>query len=184
MRSSLSAAIIGLIATGVASAQDAAGARDSGDQLDEVIVSAQKRLQRELDVPMSMEVLTSEKMQEFNILQFGDITKLTPGLDFNTVDMRSPGVSMRGMTSNSDNSAQAAVDIYWNEIPVTPQLAFRAMYDLEQVEVLRGPQGTTRGRGAPGGAIVMRPQRPNFSEFDGYVSTTFSDQSLSNYQAA
>jgi iron complex outermembrane recepter protein len=183
MRSSLPAAIVGLVVSGVASAQNAAGTRDNDDRLDEVIVSAQKRLERELDVPMSMEVITSAKMQEFNILQFGDVIKLTPGLNFNTIDMRSPGVTMRGLTSNSDNSAAAAVDIYWDEIPVTPQLAFRAMYDMEQVEVLRGPQGTTRGRGAPGGAIVMRLQRPNFSEFDGFVSTTFSDQSLSNYQA-
>jgi iron complex outermembrane receptor protein len=176
--------MVGLIIGGVASAQNVESVRDGTAVLDEVIVSAQKRKERELDVPMSMEVITGAKMQEYNILQFGDVIKLTPGLSFNTVDMRSPGVTMRGLTSNSDNSAQAAVDIYWDEIPVTPQVAFRAMYDMEQVEVLRGPQGTTRGRGAPGGAIVMRLQRPNFEEFDGYAATTVSDNALSNYQAA
>src|SRR5690606_21022275 len=73
---------------------------------------------------------------------------------------------------------------YFNEISVDAQTAFTAMYDLEQIEVLRGPQGALRGRTAPAGAITIRTRRPDLTDVDGYAQATVTTRDAVNFQAA
>src|SRR5207249_4233613 len=79
-----------------------------------------------------------------------------------------------------------AVDIYFNESPLNQTLAFKSLFDIGQIEVLRGPQGTLRGNTAPTGAITIATRRPKFNEWGATTDLTYSyrDDWGANVQAA
>jgi iron complex outermembrane recepter protein len=150
--------------------------------LDEVIVTAQKKDDTLQTVPMTVNAVTSETIEKYNMLDFEDVAQVTPGLTIEGVNARTANVSLRGVQVSTDAAAGVAVAVYWNEVNFDIDSAFKAMYDVSQVEVLRGPQGTLRGITAPAGAITIATKTPSYSNLDGYVQQSFSDQNLSNTQ--
>jgi iron complex outermembrane receptor protein len=187
--------LAGLCALPVAFAQDKAGeTQDPDNQLkqggEEIVelqaftVSAQKTPRTIQEVPMAVVAVDSTKMSDFKIFNVQDVQNVSPGLDVKTTDARNPIPSLRGITFNPDSGTSAAVDVYWNETAVGASTGFRSLYDVGQIEVLRGPQGTLRGRSSPGGAITIATRKPNMSEFGASIEQSFSDQNLVNTQAA
>ena len=146
-------------------------------------ITAEKVARPAQDVPMAVVAVDKSIINNFKIFNVQDIQAITPSLDVSTVDPRNPIPSIRGITFNPDSGTTAAVDVYWNEIAVSASTGFRAMYDVGQIEVLKGPQGALRGRSSPGGAILIGTNKPDMKQFGGSIEQSFSDQSLVNTQA-
>jgi len=150
--------------------------------LDEVIVTAQKKDETLQTVPMTVNAVTAETISKYNLLDFKDVQNVTPGLTIKAQDTRTATIAMRGVNVLTDAGIGPGVAIYWNEVNYDIDSAFTAMYDIGQVEVLRGPQGTLRGITAPAGAVTFVTKTPSFNEIEGTVEQTFGERSLSNTQ--
>ncbi|MCB1842943.1 MAG: Plug domain-containing protein, partial [Halioglobus sp.] len=109
--------------------------------LEEVIVTAQKRAESVQDISATVNVVTGENIERFRAFTFSDLQQQTAGLTLVSPNSRNSEISLRGISVDPESGAQQAVDVYWNDAIVRPDVAFTQLYDLQRVEVLRGPQG-------------------------------------------
>jgi len=164
----------GAVSSGVM-AQDGSEAAAGQRQLEEVVVTAQKREQSIMDVPISITVLSGAQLAENGIDNIHDLAYLVPDL---SVSQRSPGrtnIIMRGVGNVRGSSS--LVGIYLDEAAVSGQPALQIdlqVVDLERVEVLKGPQGTLYGESAAGGVIKFITKDPELDHFGGEVDVSFS----------
>jgi iron complex outermembrane receptor protein len=131
--------------------------------LDEIVVTAQKRSENLQDVPVSVTALTADQLKDQRVGDVLALSGLSPGLQIKTDDnAANPRIFIRGIGVNDFNPATAsAVGVYVDGVYVASPLAQMAgFYDLQQVEVLRGPQGTLYGRNTTGGAINVTTKKP------------------------
>ncbi|WP_375194158.1 TonB-dependent receptor [Sphingobium sp.] len=149
----------------------------------DIIVTATRREEKLQDVPMSVNVATGEQIQKFNIFDAKDVQQLAPGLELTNTTGRNNTTTLRGITFDPDQGTAPAVRVYYNEIPTDAQTVYTAIYDIEQIEVLRGPQGLLRGLSAPAGSITIRTRRPSFDAIEGYAQATATDRAGYNVQA-
>lgn len=156
----------------------------SGSCIEEVIVSASKRKERLQDVTGSVDAVTGDTIEKMNFKSFSDIQQMAPGLNLASQEPNVNSVTMRGVGFNPNSSTSPTVDVYFNETPIDTNSAFKALYDVGQIEVLRGPQGTLRGKTSPSGAITIATRKANLSEMDGYVQQTFTTENGTNSQGA
>jgi iron complex outermembrane recepter protein len=173
----LCASVSAFAVPGVAFAQ--AGAENPNA---DIIVTATRREERLQDVPMSVNVATGEQLEKFNIFDAKDVQQLAPGLELTNTTGRNNTTTLRGITFDPDQGTAPAVRVYYNEIPTDAQTVYTAIYDIEQIEVLRGPQGLLRGLSAPAGSITIRTRRPNFDSVEGYAQATATDRAGYNVQ--
>jgi iron complex outermembrane receptor protein len=162
----IGAAIAGVLGTVPALAQTAA-AGDS-EQLDEVLVTARRRSESFKDVPITVNVFTKEAIQSAGIEKPVDFIARVPNMTL--VETQNAGnafVVMRGISQarNSEPSVAVLVD---GVLETNPAEFNQELFDIEQIEVLKGPQGAVYGRNAIGGAIIIRTQDPG-DEFSGRV---------------
>jgi iron complex outermembrane recepter protein len=154
---------------------------EPGDALSEIIVTARRKEELLIDVPETVDVVTAETVQRINILNFQDLQSIVPGLAMNADPAGlNETVSMRGVTySVYSQDELPAVAFYLNDTFVVPEVLFQSLYDVGQIEVLRGPQGTLHGEPAPSGAITLTTRRPDLSQLGGYVDVTgYSEDAL------
>lgn len=156
----------------------------SENNLGEIIVTATRRQERLQEVSMSVNVATGEQLEKFNIFDVKDVAQLAPGLELTNTTGRNNTTTLRGITFDPDQGTDPAVQLYFNEIPTDAQTAFTAMYDIEQIEILRGPQGLLRGISAPAGSITIRTRRPGFDAIEGFGQVTATDRGGYNVQLA
>ncbi|MCB1706299.1 MAG: TonB-dependent receptor [Halioglobus sp.] len=152
--------------------------------LEEVIVTAQKRAESVQDIAATVNVVTGQSLEKFAAFDFTSLQQQTAGLTLSQPNARNNTISMRGVSVDPEAGVSAAVDVYWNDAAVRSDIAFNQMYDLERIEILRGPQGTLQGRTSPGGAINIITRRPNIEEAEGFVQGSVSDNNGFNGQAA
>lgn len=148
--------------------------------LEEIVVTAQRREERLEDVPISITAFTQEKMDAQGIRNVDDLTTLTPGVTFERMglsaasnyDDENSDISIRGIDSSAGPSTTA---IYIDDTPIETRHigfgtanAFPLLFDLQRVEVLRGPQGTLFGASAEGGAIRFVTPDPDLHTSSGY----------------
>src|SRR5579883_614079 len=152
--------------------------------LEEIVVTATRRTELLKNVPMAVDAISSNDLQKKQIFDIKDISQLAPGLELSNNDGRSNIATLRGIAFNPDEGTLPTVDIYFNEIQADAQTVFTAIYDLDQVEVLRGPQGLLRGSTSPAGSIIIKTKQPSLTTFEGYVQATGSDQGAYNFQGA
>ena len=165
--------LVALAWAGSASAQDtptgnppAAATTPSDDnapRVDDIIVTAQKRSENLQDVPVAVSAVTGKTLENKRILDLVDLSNATPGLQIKSDDNgANPRIFIRGVGVNDFNPATAsAVGIYADGVYVGSPLAQRfAFFDLQQAEVLRGPQGTLYGRNTTGGAVNVTSRKP------------------------
>jgi outer membrane receptor protein involved in Fe transport len=158
----------------------AAGEADESNALEEVTVTARKRTESMFDVPLSISVMSEEFIEN---LGAQDFTQLVPSVPSLNAYQNGPGrtrLYIRGIANGAgnDNDTQngETVSIYLDEIPISlgamnPELA---LFDLDRVEVLRGPQGTLYGAGAMAGTIRQVSNKPNLSEVEGKLEAGVS----------
>lgn len=142
----------------------------AADSLGEVVVTAQRRSENSQTVPISITAIDRQQLQEKGIRNLFDVNDV-PSMQIR----REPGtgsltISMRGISLGSQNFSQdSAVGVYVNDVYIARANGFDAgFYDLENIQVLRGPQGTLFGRNTPVGAVLINTARPK-PEFGGYA---------------
>lgn len=155
-------------------AADATGSAGP-DQLQEVVVTAEKREETIEKVPISVSVLGREEMLQRNITDMADVAAVTPGVDFQNQGS-TIALSIRGISSGI--SGYSTTGIYIDDVPVQIRLdngivpgtnTTPLVFDLDRVEVLKGPQGTLFGAGAEGGTIRFIQAQPSLTQFSGYA---------------
>jgi len=132
-------------------------------ELDEVIVTARRVEENVLDVPMSIQVLTGSQLDVTDNTHLFDLQYSVPGLVVNNLGLNGAGFSLRAISNQGGSRAVAA---YLNGVYLgRSNLAIARMFDLQRIEILKGPQGTLYGRNATGGAInfITRPPEDEFS---------------------
>lgn len=171
------ASVATLPSTALAQAASGASASDG-----EIIVTATRRNEALKDVAMVVNVATGEQIEKLNIFDAKDIQQLAPGLELTNTTGRNNTTTLRGITFDPDQGTAPAVQVYLNEIPADAQTVYTAIYDIQQIEVLRGPQGLLRGLAAPAGAITFATRKPSFTDIDGYAQATVTTRNGYNVQ--
>lgn len=152
--------------------------------LEEIVVTARRRDESLQDVPLTVNAVSSEQIENLNIRHFEDLQGVVPGLTL-AEDSLAPNASMRGVKYDTFASGNnATVEFYLNDAPYSSASVMQAMFDVGQVEVLHGPQGTLRGRAAPSGSITVTTIDPSLSEIEGYVDATATDTNATNIKGA
>ena len=154
-------------ATQARAAEDRGDTQDSEDNevgLQQVIVTATRRETKLSDTPIAVSVVTAEHMNSQRVVNFADLEQSVPNLVFTQVTRQETIFSIRGTGVDNDTpGSDAGVSVFIDGVPrtgvhdTTPDL-----FDLQSIEVLRGPQGTLFGRNTTGGAVIMRTIPANF----------------------
>ncbi len=140
--------------------------------VEEVIVTAQKRSENLQTVPVSIQALSTAKLEQYNISQFGDYVKYLPSVTFQTLGPGVTNVYMRGVASGGDGNHSGplpSVGMYLDEMPVTTiQGALDVhIYDVARIESLAGPQSTLYGASSEAGTIRIITNKPELGVTSG-----------------
>jgi iron complex outermembrane recepter protein len=172
VRRSVSVALIAVLVaptTSLLAQQKAA----SDTELEEVVVTAQKREQRLQDVPVSITALTADQIVALKLNSGTDLQKYTPNLRIsNAGNEDQPKISIRGLSQFDFNlNASSPTGVFYDEVYISSQfLGGPQIYDMERIEVLRGPQGTLFGKNTTAGAVDYITRKPSFNgKADGYI---------------
>lgn len=169
-------------AIGVAVLTASSGA--SAAEIEEIVVTAQMRAESLKDVPMAVSAFTGDTVKNSNLSDFKDLFSLTPGVSGETTDSYFDSVSVRGVNNNSFGSgSDPALGIFLDGVYQSRTGATPSMYDLERVEVVKGPQGTLFGRNTASGAISMTTRKPG-ETFAGEVSVNAGQYGRKQFQGA
>lgn len=149
------AAMAGLFSGSGALAQE-------GDVLDTIIVTAQKREQSLQDVPIPITVMSADKLRDERIFRMDEVADQVPGFTATLFSVGQPGLTMRGIGSSEDGAAgDNSVAVFLDGVYMARGSSqVFDLFDLERIEVLRGPQGTLYGKNVVGGAINVVSRRP------------------------
>ena len=158
--------------------------RASDDQSGEIVVTATKRAERVLDVPISVAAISGESLEDRGAKGMDDYLAGVPGVSFQERSAVENAIVIRGIETSpqaQNFGAGTTVATYFGETPTTTSAGLLGgagldvkLVDIERVEVLRGPQGTSFGNSSLGGAVRTIPKAPNTEEFEGSVSGTLS----------
>lgn len=155
----------------------AALAAESIDDLQVVVVTAQKREENIRDVPITISATSGERMRELGVSDLDELAFYIPGLNVQEQSANNPGIVIRGITSDSGSAQQAArVTLYYNGVDISRSRgSYQDIYDMERIEVIKGPQATLFGTASAIGAISLISARPK-SGFSGAI-----EAGLGNY---
>jgi iron complex outermembrane receptor protein len=161
-------------------AQSAATADSTGPSLDEIVVTASKRISTVQDTPISITAVTGDDLLARGVASLASLAQGTPGVSLKSEGPSQTEIEMRGMTSSGGNSA--TVGIYLDDIPLAgPASAQNGhavidpdLYDLNRIEILRGPQGALFGSGSMGGTVRLITNQPNLTEFQSTAQSVLS----------
>jgi len=163
----LGTTILAGTAGGMAQAQTAAG----GSSIETVTVTAEKRSESAQNVPMGISVVSEDELNKLNVRTFEDLMNQVPGLSVSEAEPTHPTLTLRGINAGGDGST---VGTYLDETPYGSSNALANgtdtapnldTFDMQRVEVLRGPQGTLYGEGAEGGLIKFVTNAPDTTGF-------------------
>ena len=178
----VSTASIGILAFSFAveAYADSEAEAESVPALDEIVVTAQKRVSTVQNTPISISAVSGSDLLARGVSSLASLAQGTPGVSLKTEGPSQTEIEMRGMTSSGGNSA--TVGFYLDDIPLAgPASAQNGhvvidpdLYDLNRVEILRGPQGTLFGSGSMGGTVRLISNQPNLSEFQSTAQSVLS----------
>ena len=165
-----------------------AGARD---ELAEVIVTARRVEERLQDVPISISVFNQTQLENYNLVDAQDLADFTPSLSASGFGNDNSTFAIRGF--GQDIGTQPSVGVYFADV-VAPRGNSSGVtvgdgagpgyfFDMANVQVLKGPQGTLFGRNTTGGAILFVPQKPT-SEFGGYAEVSYGNYDMRRFEGA
>ncbi|WP_338445455.1 TonB-dependent receptor [Pelagerythrobacter marensis] len=146
-------------------AQEAGESTDresTGRSGNEIVVTAQKFEQRAQDVPITVSALGGERIEELGVSDLDELSNYVPGLNIQEQSANNPGIVIRGVTSDSGSAQQGPrVTLYYNGVDISRSRgSYQSIYDLDRIEVIKGPQATLFGTASAVGAISIVPARP------------------------
>ncbi len=148
---------------------EAAEAASSGD----IVVTARRREERMQDVSVSISAFSSEALERSSIQTISDVTTIAPGFTFSSEGGKdNVALTLRGIGQLPLGEVTPGVVIYLNDTPLPSVGSNVPTYDINSIQLLKGPQGTLFGRNTLGGAVVMGSQKPTY-RFEGYVKGTY-----------
>nr|WP_136251272.1 TonB-dependent receptor [Ningiella ruwaisensis] len=150
--------------------------------LDVIQVTARKRAENATDVPMSINAFSASTLEAAGINNASDLVQITPGLTYAKSPTNTPIFTIRGVGFNTSNlSSTATVGLYVDEMAYAyPYMANGALFDMQRVEVLKGPQGTLYGRNTTGGLVNFITNKPT-DELTAEVSAEFGSFDTTNF---
>ena len=172
--------VLGLLLTIGANADAAIEPDDPSSALQEIVVTAQKRVSTVQTTPISITAVSGDDLQARGVSSLASLAQGTPGVSLKSEGPSQTEIEMRGMTSSGGNSA--TVGFYLDDIPLAgPASAQNGhvvidpdLYDLNRIEILRGPQGTLFGSGSMGGTVRLLSNQPNLTEFQSTMQSILS----------
>jgi iron complex outermembrane receptor protein len=165
---------------------------DSNEDLSEIVVTARRVEERSQDVPISIQVFNQQELSQRNITSAVDLARYTPSLSVNNnFGNGNATFALRGFVQDSGTAPSVATyfaDVVsargnGNGIPVGDGATPGYFFDMQNVQVLKGPQGTLFGRNTTGGAVLFVPQKPT-SEFGGYIEASYGNYDMRRVEAA
>jgi iron complex outermembrane receptor protein len=158
---------------------DAAQNKSSG--LEVIMVTSERRSETVQETPMSVTAFTGDMISEAGITSIQDVALQTPNLVIQTFNISEPQLFMRGVGTTNDSAASdPAVAVFIDDVYIgRPSGAAMDLYDLERIEVLRGPQGTLYGRNSAGGALNFFTKKPQ-QDFEAKAGLTLGNYGLWN----
>ena len=162
----LTASLLALVVAAPAMAADETPApanNDQAAQLGEVVITAQKRAQDPVEVPIAVTAYSGKFLEAIGVKSFEELSAFTPGFLVQNQSNNNSGFVMRGITSDSGSSAdEARVSIYQDGVSISRSRgSYVELFDMERVEVAKGPQSTLFGRGALIGAVNLVQNKAN-----------------------
>jgi iron complex outermembrane recepter protein len=173
-RLSLFAVLLASTASTASFAQSAPAEDVSSE--DTIIVTAQKREERQIDVPVTITAVTGARLREIGVTDLDELSNYVPGLNIQEQSANNPGIVIRGITSDSGSAQQGArVTLYYNGVDISRSRgSYQDIYDMERVEVVKGPQATLFGTASAVGAISLISARPK-EGFSGELTGTYGN---------
>lgn len=188
---SLLSGVAFVVAISPAQAQTATSNEPQAVQIGDIIVTAQRREERSQDVPIVISAFSPEKIRELNITEPQKLYGNVPSLVVGTQGQASRDVqsfSIRGQSTGF--LALPSVATYLNEVPLIASISLSLQggpgqfVDLENVQVLSGPQGTLFGRNTTGGAVLLSAHKPSTDRVEGYIQGSYGNYDLVNIEGA
>jgi iron complex outermembrane receptor protein len=155
--------------------------------LEEIVVTATRREENISRVPISITAMSQEMLDQKGIKDFSDVARYTPGVSFDTSQTNQ--ISIRGINSSGGSSTTG---IYIDDVPIQVRsLGFNSddallkLFDLDRVEILRGPQGTLFGAGSEGGTVRYITTQPSLTKSSMYAKaeTSYTEGGSPSYEA-
>lgn len=143
-------------------------ANEQTQGLADIVVTARVKSENLQNVPESVQVVTSEQLQNLVVTNVSDVSHLTPGLTLKNDGAFQAQIVLRGVRW-TNAAGVPAIPTYLNEVSFDPTVVIQSMYDVSQIETLRGPQGIARGAPSISGAVTITSHRPDLNHFGGYV---------------
>jgi outer membrane receptor protein involved in Fe transport len=155
--------------TVAAQSADVTAGPDEDESGDVIVVTAQLREQDPIEVPIALTAYSGDFLDELGLEDFEDLSRFVPGFDVQNQSPNNPGFSIRGITSDSGQSfIEPRVSVYQDGVSISKSRgSFVELFDLERVEVARGPQSTLYGRGALIGAVNIIQNKARTDRFEG-----------------
>lgn len=131
-----------------------------------IMVTAQLRVQDPVDVPMTLSVLDEKELDRFGIEEFDELSRFVPGFEVQNQSPNNPGFVMRGITSDSGTATnEPRVSVYQDGVSISKSRgSYVELFDVERIEVAKGPQSTLYGRGALIGAVNIIQNKAHLGE--------------------
>lgn len=160
----------------LAQADAAPTADDRAASGGDIVVTAQKIEQRSIDVPITISATSGVQLRNLGISDLDELSNYVPGLNIQEQSANNPGVVIRGITSDSGSAQQAArVTLYYNGTDISRSRgSYQAIYDVDRIEVIKGPQATLFGTASAVGAISIISARPK-PGFAGEVNASYGN---------
>jgi len=168
----------------VAAAQDA---EDAPRTLATVTITATQRVESIQDVPIAVTALDPEALERAGVTDIAGLDSLSPSFNMNSSGTVSGGTTLRirGVGTTGNNiGLESSVGVFLDGVYLSrPGVALGDLLDLEQIEILRGPQGTLFGRNTSAGALSIKTKKPDLTEYGAFGNLTVGNYNLVNVQA-
>src|SRR6266850_7370501 len=185
------ASLVGLLAALTMLAPPLTAKADSdsaGSVLNEVVVTAQRQSERSQDVPIAVTAVSADELRDRGIRQAADLASVVPNMLLNLPwgPEAQPTFTLRGVTTTDYSQNQSSpIAMYVDEVyKAVGAVQALQIYDMDRVEVLRGPQGTLYGKNATGGAISFYSANPSLTTTAGYVEAGYGNYDDRTVRAA
>lgn len=152
--------------------------QDEASNLSDIVVTAQLREQRTLEVPFALTAYSGDFLQDLGVQDFEELSTFVPGFLVQNQSPNNPGFVMRGITSDSGSAtAEPRVSVFQDGVSISKSRgSFVELFDLQRVEIAKGPQSTLYGRGALIGAVNLVQNRARPGQTEAYANMEAGNQ--------